>query len=786
MANTKDKAMVLSDIVVIETAGDVAGPYCGRLLAAHGARVIHIDQDPQSSQTTLAPHHETTHESGLHAWLHAGKEGYTEVSDAALNSLLDEAQVLIHSGNSVDPLDYPHLIQCDISWYGRIGPYKDFQGNDSLIAALTGLVYGIGTPQGPPVIPSGYEPQILTGVIASIGILANLTGEQAGEIAVNMFESAMVLTEIGAVIESYDLPVTRARYGINRFPPTYPMGVFPCASGWIGITALTPSQWQGFCQLLNLTELAQDTTLNVTLNRLARADEINATMLPSLLKRDARELVEAGQALRVPLALVPTSLELLSLPEFVERKALSQIEMISGESFDAPGIPFQLQKTPSDGSGRAPCFDCKLPEITPLDTRPPEIKKPVSPSHPTKPLTGFRIIDLSMGWSGPLATRFLADLGADVIKVEACQYPDWWRGWEASHEWVLNKDYEKAPSFNSMNRNKRGITLDLTRKEGRDLLLGLVEQADALIENNTATVMPKLGLGYDTLLEVNPSLVMLSMPAFGWNSRWSHFRAYGSTVEQASGLPHLNGLPNWPPTHQHVALGDAVAGINAASALLFALYHRKQTGEGQFIDFSQVECLLPLAAHGIIHAAMNHSNWERTGNQHPLYAPQGIYPCSGEDQWVCISVTTEAHWQALAGTLGIEQKMTLAERRADHATLDEKISQWTRNLTPEGVMQTLQNTGVPAAIVRATVDLPKDRQLETLQTFVQTPGVHKASVLQFTTPILFNGERPEIAHPAPRLGEHTIRVLRDELELNKNQIASLEAANIIGSIPLLH
>ena len=182
-------------------------------------------------------------------------------------------------------------------------------------------------------------------------------------------------------------------------------------------------------------------------------------------------------------------------------------------------------------------------------------------------------------------------MGAEVIKVESCVRFDWFRGWEASQRWIDDNEAEKHPPFNAMNRNKFGVTLDLSSERGRELLLKLVALSDAVVENFAASVLPKLNLGYEAFRAVKPNIVMASMPGFGSTGPWRNYRAYGSTTEQAAGLPHLSGRPEWPPAMVHIALGDAVAGLNGAAALLVALRHLKRTGEGQFIDLSHAECL---------------------------------------------------------------------------------------------------------------------------------------------------------------------------------------------------
>ena len=203
-----------------------------------------------------------------------------------------------------------------------------------------------------------------------------------------------------------------------------------------------------------------------------------------------------------------------------------------------------------------------------------------------------------------------------------------------------------------MNRGKRAITLDLTVPDGVALAKALVKGADAVIENYSAGVLRKFGLDYPELAKVNPSIVMVSMAAFGGSGPWRETRAYGSTLEQGSGLPSVGGRPDDPPMMNHLAFGDAVGGLNACSAMLIALLHRKRTGEGQFIDLTQVQCMLPFTAAWAIEQSATGKVTPRAGNRHPLYAPHGVFPSAGEDKWVFVAATDDAMRSALAKVVG--------------------------------------------------------------------------------------------------------------------------------------
>lgn len=405
-------------------------------------------------------------------------------------------------------------------------------------------------------------------------------------------------------------------------------------------------------------------------------------------------------------------------------------------------------------------------------------------SQQTRPLEGIRIIDLSMGWAGPLATRNLADMGAQVIKVESCERFDWWRSWEATQAWIADNGAEKSPQYLYVNRNKQDITLDLEHPKGRELLLQLVATADALVENYSGGVLPKLNLDYPHLKAVNPELIMVSMPAFGSTGPWSQFRAYGSTVEHSSGLPHLVGDPEQAPTMQHVAFGDAVGGLNGTAALLTALWHKQRTGEGQFVDLSQVECLFPLAAPGILHQSVHGQSPQRFGNAHPDHSPHGVYPCQGDDAWVLIQVTDETQWQQLQGVIpALTAFGDLDERLAKREAIDACLSAWTQQHTATQVMQELQGVGVTAA------------KLNNAQALLDEPHLQERGYLQWlerdyvgmqphpSAPFRTAAEPITITSPAPTLGQHNSAILGELLGLGAAELEELEQLGIIGTKP---
>ena len=400
-------------------------------------------------------------------------------------------------------------------------------------------------------------------------------------------------------------------------------------------------------------------------------------------------------------------------------------------------------------------------------------------------LANVRVVDLSMGWAGPLAARHLADMGADVVKVEGCVRFDWWRGWEATQQWIDEGGAEKNPAFNMVNRNKRDITLDLSTPTGSDLLKRLVAISDVVVENYSAGVLPKLGLSYDVLAAVNPALVMISMPAFGTDGPWRGYRAYGSTVEQASGLPHLSGRPDDPPTMVHVALGDSVGGLNGAAALLTALRHKRRTGHGQHLDLSQSQCLFPLGAQGILSQSATGAPPPRLGNRSLDHAPHGVYPCAGEDEWIVVQVRNDEQWQAFAAYTGIHGFGDLDDRLARVDALDQAIAAFTKDQVAELLMTELQAVGVPAGYAASSLELGVDPHLAERGFWKLMERPHVGELLHPAAPYRVGDAPFDIDRVAPTLGQHNREVLAELLHLSDAEIDDLERRGIIGDKPRL-
>ena len=826
-------AGALAGIHVVDLAGTVATAYCGKLFRDLGATVTNLEPPGEGHPIRrLPPFHpkaSAPEASALATWLSLGKRSVAAgPEDREARGLLDGADLILDADPAVKLNLLEGQTRLSISWFGASGPYAGRTATDPVISTHTGAARAIGPADGPPILATGHTPQVVAGTLAYVGAVGHLLARETGHLDaplhldVSILEAAMCITEPGppGTLATGEI---RPRVGINRFWPTYPVGIYPCRDGWLGVTTVTPSQWRSLCSLLGLDELGAEPRYQVSINRLEDADRIDAALRPRLLERTASEWVEAGQAARVPLALAPTPAELFDLEQFRDRGAWVEAEHPDQGRFLAAGTPFRLHRTPATTGGKAPrlgehdateaagghghaaqpAVDQEQPDRMPA--RRPAHRQTADRQSAHRQsahrqtgqrsdlLQEIRIVDLTMGWAGPLATRQLADLGADVIKVESCQYFDWWRGWESTPESIAQKLYEQSTAFNTTGRNKLGITLDLTSRRGVDLLLRLIAKSDAVIENYTASVLPRLGLDYDRLRQANAELVMVSMPPFGRSGPWMNHRAYGSTVEQASGLPHLNGRAGDPPTMQHVALGDPIAGINAAAALLTALRHRRRTGEGQYVDLSHVQSMFPLAAHGLIEQAVRGAPPERSGGRHPLFAPWGVYPCIGAEPWITVTVETGEQWRGLCDVLGMDAEnpgfASATDRKQREDELDRALAARTELHDGLALERRLTSAGVPAAVLRNTLDVLYDPHLEARGYWQWRERAYVGNQPNPSAPfrpVTDDGEsRPyAVEWPAPTLGQHNRDVLTRLLNLSGDELDALERDHVIGTEPI--
>lgn len=793
---------VLSHLRVVEIGSSAATSYCARLFADFGADVQKVEPptgDPLRRAAPVTPNGQ----SAWFAFLNFNKSSNMIDStdpDAItrLTALIENCDILV-DGRDVGSADCPSvdiaairqrrpgLTYLEASWFGREGPYAGFAATDSTVRALAGFVKLAGPVQGPPLHGPDFQTGILAGLWGFIAVassaVARMQGGAGRSWSLSIFESSLAVSEY-LMFEAFARGDVMHRIGTNRFWPGFPVGIYETKRGWLGVTTWTPAQWRAFCDMLGLSELRDDPSLVLAEDRLEHMEDIERQFIPKLRERTAQDWFEEGLKRKIPIVPIPEISDLLRDTEKKARGAIVPVLLGEEEGLTA-GSMQRLTLTPPRRGGKVPAPG-EHQAFANHGTHSTALTSSGCIDADRQPLQEVRVIDFSMGWAGPLCTRTLGDLGADVIKIEAIQYPDWWRGVDRSPAYVDDHLYEKAMCYCIMNRNKRGITLDLTRPEGLSLAKRLVVGADIVVSNYSVDVLPKLGLGYDVLRTLNPRLVMMSMSAFGADSVHRNCRAYGSTLEQGSGLPSVVGDPDGPPVMSHVAFGDAVGGLNGCVAVLVALIHARKTGQGQFIDLAQIECMMPFAAPWITVGSLGGLPPPKYGNRHPQFVPHGCFRCAGEDNWIMVAATDEQMWQRLAILIGRPDWATAASlksaeaRRAVEDVIERGIAAWTRSRDADEAMSKLQAAKVAAGVARMPNDLLKDRHLAS-RAFLQE--VERAFVGLHPQPSMpiREGARPyAIRTAAPTLGQHNRDILSGLLGLSDAEIAQLVKEGIIG------
>ena len=402
-----------------------------------------------------------------------------------------------------------------------------------------------------------------------------------------------------------------------------------------------------------------------------------------------------------------------------------------------------------------------------------------------QPLSGVRVIDLTWIVAGPQCTRILADLGAQVIKVEYAESSDYIR--RAPPFADDQPGVNRSGFFNNLNRNKLGVTLNVGHPDGMELLKRLISISDVLIENFSSRVMARWGLDYQEQRKLKPDIIYLGLSGFGHSGRHQDYTTWGPTAQALSGLTFMSGLPGHMPAGWGYSFLDHTAGYYGAMAILMALHHRQRTGQGQSIDISQVETGIVMTGPVLLDHTVNGKPYRRPGNppgnrsNHPRVAPHNVYRCRGDDRWCAITVFTEEEWRSFCTAIGQppwtqDHRFATNQARVEHEDeLDALIEGWTHHREAEEVMTTLQTAGVAAGVVQTAADkVDRDPQLRDRGFFpvMDHPEIGPYAFEGF--PARFSRAGAEFLRPAPLLGQDNVLIFKELLglgELPFNQMA---------------
>lgn len=751
--------------------------FAGRLLVGLGYEVVLVEP-PEGDETRREL------EGDAFAHWHAGKRSVTldpAASPAGLRRLLSGADVLLDgTPDGVEAVagGLDHLVHVRVTPFGLVGPRSGWQGTDLVVAALGGMLAQVGDPDGPPLHLPQEQAEHLTGVNAAIAVLLGLRARRRGPgqlIDVSAQACVAAALEAGALAHLHE---DRVPPRPGRVHPLVPHGLFRAADGYVGGgLGGSPRMWDALlawlCEEGAQADLAEPRWQD-PVERKKHQDHVFKVVQDFVGTWPKAEFAERAQARKLPWAAVDLPPELPDNPQLAARKFFTK----AGDRTDL-GFPFAFPEgrrvasltVPGRGADQA-----LLDERRPA----PPVGDGGSPGLPA--LDGVRVLDLTWVLAGPYCTKVLADHGADVIKVESVRRPDPTRFAPFMH---LSRGDHTDPNtngyFNEVNRNKRGIALDTRTEEGVAVLRELIASCDVLVENFSATVMTKLGLGYDELREINPGLVYVSMSGMGHTGPRAGWVSYADTVSASSGL---TGLTGWGPDDVVGVIyghGDIVAGLQAALATVAALEHRAETGRGQHIDLSQLEAI---TAH--MGTSLLTSSRSPIGNTHPRWSPQGVYRCLGADRWLAVSVRSGEEWTALCDVigrpeLGVDDRLRTADgRRRERTLVDGVLGEWARSLLSDMAAELLQARGIPAGAVQDGRDLVEhDPQLRARGFYVRREHPVAGAFLHEGVPIRLTGTPGSVRGPAPVLGADTDEVLREVAGFTPDRLRRLHEGGVL-------
>ena len=760
----------------------------------------------------------------------------------------------------VEEADAPQAVLLRISPFGTGAGAREVRGgmspprsNGFTDDAWSGHLYLNGAPDREPIGRPGLHSSCQAGAHAVIGGLAALLARpvvgQGQTVDVSHVEALSALHQYTTVMWTQAGYILR-RVGNAQGGPWHPVGVHRCKDGHVALSMPSREMLQPFLEAAGLAHVLEDPRFAEDADRAEHRKEFDAAIDPWMMARTAAEIIELGERERVPIGPVLDALEVLDDPHFRARGFFVPIDgergplvprgpfLLNGEAarsvVDAsvagtpPPVggsagwrtrqdassPWQKSVSHREWPGARPARRdeeayraisdrgatmlggmhgrSNAARLLPRAAR----SRPPSSALVDGPLQGVRVLDLTRVWAGPLATRILGDLGADVIKVEAA----WARGpatlsariARLTHLFPENdageRPFNRGAAFNKMNRSKRSVTLDLADPEGRRIFEALVERSDVVCDNFSPRVMPKLGLDPKRLREVNPGVVAVSMPGFGNSGPYRDRLAYGPLIESTMGLTSALGYRDEGPHRSGIAWPDPMTALHAAVGTLAMLYGRAQSPEGRggTVETPMVEAMATMFGDHILAAQLRGAPEPRRGNRHPERAPQGCYPCLGEDRWIAISVGNEREWRALCGIAdlpGTLASMSLPARQADENRIDGLLSEWTRSRERDDLVSRLLRAGVVAAPVADARDMAEDPFLEARGFWAEVDHPEVGRRRYPGLPIRLSATPPTYRRGAPCLGEHNREVLVEVLGFPPSRVDELERAGMLRDTP---
>jgi crotonobetainyl-CoA:carnitine CoA-transferase CaiB-like acyl-CoA transferase len=794
----------LRDVNVLDLSDNIAGAYCTKLLADLGANVVLVEHPDGHPLRYLGPYpggEMHIEKSGMFMYFCANKKSMVADQNnddraAEILELVKNADLVVQSAVVDAPYSNawdwenlatlnPSVVMTSITHFGQYGPYRDWQSDEIVDYAMGGYMYFGGHRDREPLMLTNNQAQLNAGAQAAVASLAAIWhARRTGK------GQHIDVSTVEALLSAHAWTTTSWTHEGVIQRRTEPDSI-PCKDGYVWLMSM---RWDPtLFVLIERPDLMDDPRFADRQSWFENREELNHLVGDWCAHHTKEYIFRSAQELRLALTPVNNAADILKSEQLKARDWFQNIEHPVAGTITLPGFPYLLSDSPAEIRSPAPKLGEHNNAIFTSHARSSRsaryLLEPQEFVDRELPLKGIRVLEITANWAGPLAGRFLADLGAEVIKIEPPDRP-MTRGARYPGSDPFKYHYNRAAYFNKMNRNKYGITLDLNQDEGKKLFLELIAESDVLIENNSPRVMRNFGLEYDTLRQVNPDLIMVSISGFGQTGPERDYIAYGANIEASCGLADATGYPDDDrPYKTTLFYADPVTAMHAAVATLAALHKREEGGSGQYIDMSLHENGITFFPEALLEYAITGTLAKKTGNRHPQYAPQGCYPSIGDDAWMVLTVRNDEEWGRLARAidrddLAKDEKYSTAEkRRLYHDEIDDAISQWTALYDHNEATRILQDSGIAAGPVLANWEMVSNLHFHERGFYVTVPHSEMGVFPYPGMPWILSETPGAIRMGAPNFGEHNRLIFEEFLNLSESKLAELYDKRVIADSP---
>jgi crotonobetainyl-CoA:carnitine CoA-transferase CaiB-like acyl-CoA transferase len=807
-------AAMLSHYKVVDIC-DERGHPASHFLATLGADVTLVEPPEGSNARFVGPFskHCDPPENSLTFWAYnRGKKSITlnlgTVDGlATFHDLITTADVLFECGAVDVDLEElkqlnPRLVIVSISAFGRTGPKAHWPATDlTLVASSTQMILSGDIDRAPVRIslPQAFlHASSDAAVGAMIALMERESSGQGQHVDTSAHRSLPVTTQGNVFAATYNAPLTLRTSGGSHANGIDFQFVYECADGYVNNMVLFGPSFGPHAQRLlqvmydkgfidesmnNEDLVAWGTDIFTGKVSLERYTELRNAVSAYCMAHTKAELFQHAIEYKLLTAPIATPKDVVENPQYAHRQFWDTVEdeLLAPHAITVPGVYVKYSEEDIAPLGRAPRLN-EHNDVVRQRLDESRTQKPVTPASTTAPrtlpFTGIKVLDLTWAISGPSTARMLCDYGAEVVHVETGSRQDAAR----SIGPYINdqKEPEYAGLFFTMNTGKKGMLLDLSTPEGREVLDDLVAWCDVLIESFSPRGRRSLGLDFDRLRTINPKLIMLSTCLFGQDGPLGAYAGYGTAGGAIAGFYHLTGWPDRPPCGPFGAYTDYPSPRFATCALITAIDHQRRTGMGQYLDFSQAESASNFLTPAILDYTVNGVIQDRTGNSDPYMSPHGVFPCEGDDTWIAIACRDDDDWKRLAKVIGRIDLvgMSYNDRKQHGERLHNMVSSWSSRRSAADAEAALIEANVPAHRVQHSDACMTDPQFIHTNHFVRIPHTMHGEVTVENSRMTLSETPANVSRRAPMFGEDTELILRSFLSYDDEKVKELQGKGV--------